>query len=419
MDQEFEYLANKLETNKATLLLTNGTEEEYFFEDGIKNLLKIKESKKKYKNWTAFDKKIGKAAAVYLISLGINKIYTYLISEEAINYLTDHKILLEYQDQVKYLPNKKGDGLCPIEVATFDVEPRGVTAAIKRYFTHQNDNKYQVWHHFKELLLLGNSDTKRFLKRKDEWKDFLFDHDPLGILDYDISFLLVQKMYTEARKDLECFKNKPYVNQEVEEAFKYYDRLIDKEEKTFQKFDSLDKLKEIKDKIKNHDYSFINELGVMPEKSFEFIVDDLKNVLAEPLTFHQRRVIWEFLLSYGAKGPIKVSIFGKLYDCKVEDLEKLFTSPYPVYSEKVMLGKTKDVTLANLAKNYTYFYIYAYFPCEVINHQNYDDFFFALAYMLVRDYKFKEYKKVFVRPTSPKQKYFLQDIPSIIESTFE
>ena len=44
-DEEYDvvFYTNKLETNKATLLLTNGTEEEYFFEDGIKNLLKIKE----------------------------------------------------------------------------------------------------------------------------------------------------------------------------------------------------------------------------------------------------------------------------------------------------------------------------------------------------------------------------------------
>lgn len=68
------------------------------------------------------DRVIGKAAALLLIKGGVRTLYTEIISSHALNILKKSNIRVLYSKKVDYIINRKGDGMCPMENATLNID---------------------------------------------------------------------------------------------------------------------------------------------------------------------------------------------------------------------------------------------------------------------------------------------------------
>lgn len=87
------------------------------YEKGVKPLLKLLDSGISLKEYSVADKVIGKAAAFLYILLGVNEIYTDVISQPALNVLTKGNIKIEYLKLVQAIQNRDKTGFCPMETA--------------------------------------------------------------------------------------------------------------------------------------------------------------------------------------------------------------------------------------------------------------------------------------------------------------
>lgn len=105
-----------LEKDKSLVIVKDGR---IVFEDkekGIKPLLKALEERQELISGGALaDRVIGKAGAMLSIKAGINRIYSEVISESAINMLVDKGIDTQYRVKVPVILNRDKSGLCPIE----------------------------------------------------------------------------------------------------------------------------------------------------------------------------------------------------------------------------------------------------------------------------------------------------------------
>ncbi len=84
---------------------------------GISFLFGRAQEKIIFKNGAAADKIVGKAAAYLFVLLGIKSVYAEVISESAISVLEEYKIEYKYNILTKYIVNRRGDGMCPMEIA--------------------------------------------------------------------------------------------------------------------------------------------------------------------------------------------------------------------------------------------------------------------------------------------------------------
>lgn len=70
------------------------------------------------------DKVIGKAAALLCVYCRVAVLYADVISESALQVLTEHGIDVQYGKAVEYIKNRDGTGKCPMEALS-----KGVTNA--------------------------------------------------------------------------------------------------------------------------------------------------------------------------------------------------------------------------------------------------------------------------------------------------
>ena len=90
---------------------------------GVKPLLHLLENEKDFlKGASVADKVIGKAAALLMVLGGVKEVHTGVISEPAVEVFEKHHIPYYYEEKVKRIINRKGDGLCPMETLCIDVE---------------------------------------------------------------------------------------------------------------------------------------------------------------------------------------------------------------------------------------------------------------------------------------------------------
>lgn len=61
------------------------------------------------------DKVVGKAAAMLMVVAKVKKLYTPIISEQALEYLDTQTIDFTYDTTVPYISNVSKNGLCPME----------------------------------------------------------------------------------------------------------------------------------------------------------------------------------------------------------------------------------------------------------------------------------------------------------------
>ena len=111
----------KLEQENYTCVLTDG---ERFFtsrERGVKPIVEFIASKSLPKGLFAADKVVGKATAYLYILLEIKSLYAKVISKPALKALGENGIEVKYESIVDNIINRKGDGICPFEMAVLKI----------------------------------------------------------------------------------------------------------------------------------------------------------------------------------------------------------------------------------------------------------------------------------------------------------
>ena len=111
----------KLEQENYTCVLTDG---ERFFtsrERGVKPIVEFIASKSLPKGLFAADKVVGKATAYLYILLEIKSLYAKVISKPALKALGENGIEVKYESLVDNIINRKGDGICPFEMAVLKI----------------------------------------------------------------------------------------------------------------------------------------------------------------------------------------------------------------------------------------------------------------------------------------------------------
>ncbi len=87
---------------------------------GVAPLVKLLESDKNLNGYSGADKVIGKATAFLYVIIGIKAVYAGVISKAALNVLQEHDIIVQYDNAVENIINRRGDGICPFEAAVLE-----------------------------------------------------------------------------------------------------------------------------------------------------------------------------------------------------------------------------------------------------------------------------------------------------------
>lgn len=130
-----------LKTRNFTLVAISSDDKVFTSSDrGVKPLLHLLEDEKDFlKGASVADKVIGKAAALLMVLGGIKEVHTNVISEPAVEVFEKHHIPYFYEEKVKRIINRKGDGLCPMETLCMDVEePSEAFEKIKEWLEKHN-----------------------------------------------------------------------------------------------------------------------------------------------------------------------------------------------------------------------------------------------------------------------------------------
>ena len=91
-------------------------------ERGVKPLLALLEAKQDLRGYSVADKVVGKAAAMLYVCMQVRQVYAPVMSEAAERTLLRHGIATLYDKKAERIQNRRGDGLCPMETAVWDVD---------------------------------------------------------------------------------------------------------------------------------------------------------------------------------------------------------------------------------------------------------------------------------------------------------
>lgn len=121
---------NKMILNKAkellvsggyTCVLTDGTDVYTSEFRGVKPLVQFLVNGTVPSGFSAADKVVGKATAYLYVLLKVKELYSQVISEPALAVLEANGIHAEYGQRVPNIINRKGDGICPFEMAVMEI----------------------------------------------------------------------------------------------------------------------------------------------------------------------------------------------------------------------------------------------------------------------------------------------------------
>jgi hypothetical protein len=101
-------------------------------ERGVAPLLKLLKSGEDLRDYCAADKVVGKAAAFLYVLLGVKQLYAAVISEPALETLSEYNIETSFGQRCDYIVNRQKDGRCPMESAVLSAkDPREALALIE------------------------------------------------------------------------------------------------------------------------------------------------------------------------------------------------------------------------------------------------------------------------------------------------
>ena len=107
--------------NGYTCVLCCDNEEYHSNLRGVKPLLDFLESCNDFSEFCAADKTVGAGAAHLYALLGVKEVWANIISVSAKKVLFENNITAFCENEVPYIINRKGDGMCPIETAVKDI----------------------------------------------------------------------------------------------------------------------------------------------------------------------------------------------------------------------------------------------------------------------------------------------------------
>ncbi|MCM1043624.1 MAG: DUF1893 domain-containing protein [Corallococcus sp.] len=102
-------------------------------ERGVVPLLRFLDGGQDFSDFFAADKVVGKAAAALYVKLNVRGIYADVISVSAAKLLQANGIGYVCGTTVQSIVNRKGDGLCPMELASMNISDLdGMVSAIRQ-----------------------------------------------------------------------------------------------------------------------------------------------------------------------------------------------------------------------------------------------------------------------------------------------
>lgn len=102
---------------------------------GVSPMLTFLENGTELRGLSAADKIVGKAAAMLFVCAGVTEVFAEVMSKAALNYLKERGIACSYGVLTDKIINRKGDGLCPMELAVMDIDDEKLGfSAIKNRF---------------------------------------------------------------------------------------------------------------------------------------------------------------------------------------------------------------------------------------------------------------------------------------------
>ena len=113
-------LLEELKKNGYSILTSDG----YFsYDSGIKPVLfRVNDDRYFFRGKIVADKIIGKASAMLMCLSGVKEVYTVVLSKSGQKIFEDNGVPYHYEQLAEYIVNRKGDGLCPMEMTVKDVD---------------------------------------------------------------------------------------------------------------------------------------------------------------------------------------------------------------------------------------------------------------------------------------------------------
>ena len=93
------------------------------FDAGIRPVIdRLNEDIYYFRNLSVADKIIGKAGAMLLCLSGAKEVYAAVLSKSGKDIFDRYDVAYEYGELVDYIINRKGDGMCPMEMTVKDID---------------------------------------------------------------------------------------------------------------------------------------------------------------------------------------------------------------------------------------------------------------------------------------------------------
>ena len=93
------------------------------FDAGIRPVIdRLNEDIYYFRNLSVADKIIGKASAMLLCLSGAKEVYAAVLSKSGKEIFDRYSVAYEYGELVDYIINRKGDGMCPMEMTVKDID---------------------------------------------------------------------------------------------------------------------------------------------------------------------------------------------------------------------------------------------------------------------------------------------------------
>lgn len=99
---------------------------------GVRPLLEAIDAGVDARDCTAVDSIVGRAAALLYVYMGVRAVCAEVMSVGAREVLAAHGIAADAHTFAAHIINRRGDGLCPMELATAEIdEPAAALAAVR------------------------------------------------------------------------------------------------------------------------------------------------------------------------------------------------------------------------------------------------------------------------------------------------
>jgi len=117
-----------------SIVASNG----YFsYDSGIRPVIdRINEKEDYFKGLEVADKIIGKASAMLLSLSGVKKVHAIVLPQAGKDIFDKYDVEYSFDELTDYIVNRKGDGMCPMEMTVKDIDDlREAYEALKKKTT--------------------------------------------------------------------------------------------------------------------------------------------------------------------------------------------------------------------------------------------------------------------------------------------